>query len=568
MSRVSQTVNEYPLTKRILRKTALAHVASLYALLPGPKVELQFDKGPPVIDLNSSNHHSYRRTALKNNFLKKFKGFTAQEPRKRAKEKFLYYEKRCDESNQKIKLLRRGHYDPFLQAVISTAQRKIALVLGKFDLEELLKSSRWGPGSTSSCKDPKVDSAAKFSSRPDVTREFLWGARLLMPLLPSWSALLSDADYGALVNPMMPVIEGNKVTFVPKTALVDRVIAIEPHVNAFFQAGLGRMIRKKMLKYAGIDLNDQSLNQTLARYGSIHGDLATIDLEGASDLICLELVRELLPEDWFFWLNATRSHKGTLDGETFTYNKFSSMGNGATFDLESLIFWALSSAAVEIQELDDLRLNVFGDDIIVPSKAYDSVVKALEGVGFLVNKTKSYSEGPFRESCGMDWFEGFNVRSLYLKDIPVTEIDWIILANGIRKLAHTWCESSGCCSSLKAAYDYCLARISKEAKRYRVPLGYELKRSRTGGYEGNGLLSNWDEASPSIIGRAKDGWEGWMVRAVSSKAETYYLDTRRLVTAGVHTLGKTGNEPTLRGRSNYREVTMYIPEWYDMGPWK
>ncbi len=492
---------------------------------------------------------------LRSTFLKKFKGFTAYNPRKEAKDKFLAYELRCRSSNQAIRRLRGGG-NPYLQAVLLTAQHKISKVLGRFDFEELLRVSRWGPGVTSSCKGLDVSSSAKFTSRPDVTREFLSRGRLLMPLLPSWSALLADQDYGVICNPMMPVVRGNRISFVPKTAKVHRVIAVEPHVNVFFQNGLGQMIRRRLLKRASIDLNDQSLNQRLAKLGSLTNDLATIDLEGASDTICIELVRDLLPEDWFSWLDAARSHRGTLDNEEIRYEKFSSMGNGATFDLESLIFWALSSAVVDIEGYNSYWVNVFGDDIVIPSGCYGKVTEVLESVGFLVNKEKSFHDGPFRESCGKDYFRGVDVRGIYLKDRPSVVFDWIKIANQIRLLAHRWAQGNGCDRRLKPAWDYALKQIPEKARRF-VPKGFES----------NGLIGNWDEASPTLKSRLPDGWEGYAVKAFGVSPIKRLKQHRSLVTSGVHKIGEAGNMIPLRDRTKYREVSLLVPEWHDVGPW-
>lgn len=547
------------------RDNALADVARLYELLPGRGVAVNFAAPPPVVDVESTNHHSFRRKSLKNAFLKKFKGFTFGNPREYAKKDFLRYEAHCVSSNEFIRNLRQGGH-PHLQSILLMAQHKIAKVLGEFTLEELLVASRWGPGSTSSCKGSLTASATKFSSRPDVTKEFLPYARLLVPLLPSWSALLCDVDYGVIANPIMPLVRGNKVTFVPKDAKTHRTIAVEPHINVFFQAGLGQLIRKRMKRYARIDLEDQSLNQRLAQLGSRDDSLSTLDLSGASDTLCRELVRDLLPERWFEWLDAARSHFGELDGEFIRYAKFSSMGNGSTFDLESLIFWAISSAVVENEGYNSFWVNVFGDDIVVPSGAAESVIATLESLGMIVNKDKSFLSGPFRESCGKDYYLGYNTRPIYLKGIPTRAIDWIILCNSIRILSHRWMEGEGCCQTLKTAYDFALSRVPKEFHHLRVPYGFELRRNMYGGFEGNGLLGNWDEAAPT---RAEDGFDGWYVKAVGPKAHTVTCKDRRLVTARVHQSSEwSKNELSLRERFSYREMSLYVPfSWYNLGPW-
>jgi len=512
---------------------------------------------PPGDPSRAPDVDSARLESLRVAFLKKYPGFTGFTPRETAKKSFLSYEERCRQYNNKLKGLRSGAImDAALQADMLSAQRLIGDLLGKFNPVELLDSSRWGPGSTSSCSGPNVTNAAKFAARPDVTREFLGRAHLLMPCYPTWSSLLVGCD-NAYVSPLLNLVEGNKVTFVPKTAKTHRTIAVEPHINSFFQLGLGRMIRAR-LKRRGIDLDDQEINRSLAQLGSRDGSLATIDLEGASDTICVELVRDLLPEPWFNWLDASRSHWGKLDGVTFHYQKFSSMGNGFTFDLESLLFWALSTAVVKRLGYNTFWVNVMGDDIIVPSECFDAVSERLESVGFLVNRSKSFSQGPFRESCGGDYYQGVNVRGLYLKKIPTNEVDWLILANRIRLLAHQWCGGYGCDARLKPAYDFAVSRLSDRLRAIRVPQGFG---------EDAGLISNFDEATP-FSQRNVSGWDGWLVNRLTFATPKRVTKNRSLVVAGTFRLTQSGNQLSLRGGSLYRETRSYVAsQWSDLGPW-
>jgi len=45
----------------------------------------------------------------------------------------------------------------------------------------------------------------------------------------------------------------------------------------------------------------------------------------------------------------------------------------------------------------------------------EDVISALLSIGFLVNVDKTYTSGPFRESCGKDYYEGFDVSSVYYR---------------------------------------------------------------------------------------------------------------------------------------------------------
>jgi hypothetical protein len=207
----------------------------------------------------------------------------------------------------------------------------------------------------------------------------------------------------------------SRVAFVPKTAKTDRSIAIEPVLNSMLQLGIGDYMADR-LKRVGCDITDQSRNQQLARVGSLTGALATLDLSSASDTVSVELVRSLLSPEWFDLLSYFRTSTVRMDdGSLHRLEKFSSMGNGFTFPLETLIFWALASSASEGVEDDPLTV-AYGDDIIVSVAAVPRVCEILHVCGFSVNMEKSFWSGPFRESCGADYYLGTNVRPVFVKN--------------------------------------------------------------------------------------------------------------------------------------------------------
>lgn len=217
----------------------------------------------------------------------------------------------------------------------------------------------------------------------------------------------------------------NKVEFVPKTAKTDRSIAVEPLLNSYLQKGIDSELRSFLLR-RGYDLSDQSRNGYLAMVGSRDGSLCTLDLSSASDSISIELARRLLPEAWFDLLNRTRSPSYLYNGEIRRYEKFVSMGNGFCFPLQTLLFASAVRAALSSTESSDWTHAVYGDDIIVPASAFNRLVEILEFMGFVPNSAKSFSTGPFRESCGADWYEGQDVRPVYL-DYPLWSTSQIMI---------------------------------------------------------------------------------------------------------------------------------------------
>ena len=188
----------------------------------------------------------------------------------------------------------------------------------------------------------------------------------LFSVYPQWrKAIVPEFPEG---SPEYDIVPGNSITTVPKSSKTDRVIAIEPLLNMFVQKGIGGMIRRR-LKRVGIDLDSQKRNQELAKLGSLSKTLATIDLSSASDTISLGLVEWLVPADWVLAMKICRSPIGTLpSGERIRYQKISSRGNGFTFELESMIFYALTRAVAESMDESVRDIAVFGDDIIAPTR--------------------------------------------------------------------------------------------------------------------------------------------------------------------------------------------------------
>lgn len=215
----------------------------------------------------------------------------------------------------------------------------------------------------------------------------------------------------------------NKVGYVPKTAKTHRSIAVEPTLNTLLQKGVDLIMRKR-LKRVGLDLSDQVPNQRMAFLGSLHWEdpdsYCTIDLSSASDTLAIMCARDLLPEEWFDVLDSLRPHFRDTDAGPVRYEKFVTMGNGFCFPLQTMIFASLCVAAYAVEGLaPDFR--VYGDDIIVRRPVFDKVMELLKFYGFKPNRRKTFSQGPFRESCGADWHNGTNVRPVIL-DKPLDSL--------------------------------------------------------------------------------------------------------------------------------------------------
>lgn len=236
---------------------------------------------------------------------------------------------------------------------------------------------------------------------------------------------LRAATYGDPVE-----VPGNKLQFVPKNTDTSRVICVEPNLNMFAQLGFGALIVDRLKDFFGIDLSSQpDINRDLAQIGSANDRLCTIDLESASDSIALPMVEELFPPNIVGWLRLLRSKETSYNGRSQELYMLSSMGNGFTFPIQTLIFCCVvsvvySSLGLRMRRSRDEILGnfgVFGDDIIIVREAYPRVLRLLSLLGFTVNTEKSFFEGPFRESCGGDFFLGRSCRGVYIKSLKTQQ---------------------------------------------------------------------------------------------------------------------------------------------------
>jgi hypothetical protein len=213
------------------------------------------------------------------------------------------------------------------------------------------------------------------------------------------------------------VVDYNKVGFVLKTAETHRVMAAEPLALTYLQKGTD-LVMRDFLRRVGLDLRWQGPNQEMARKGSLDDGeegFATLDLKDASAFMSLGLCKSQLPPDWFNFLNRIRSPSYRLPGEdrSTPYQMFVSMGNGFCFPLQTLLF-ASFVHAVDPTARPGVDFRVYGDDIIVRKKIVHDVIALLKRVGFKTNKRKTCVEGPFRESCGANWYNGEDVTPMTL----------------------------------------------------------------------------------------------------------------------------------------------------------
>lgn len=411
-----------PLARDVLERVRLGEWDRILEMTPDPR------------SYSDANH--YARDAAAVGILKKLEQLPSTHDRRaNAIEKWRQGERDCFRSNERLHRYtsENRHSDDRCGAIDSylTVCRKIILSwIGSSP--DSLTAGRFGPGATYSDRGMKSTIPHKMSSVPSLTRDAIW-------YLPQWLGTQWGAS-SAQHHGELSFVPGNRFTTVPKTAKTDRAIASEPSLNMFYQLALGRQLRTRLRNRAGWNLDHaQEKHRRIARTSSVTREFATLDLSNASDTVSSTLVKVLLPHDWFDQLDDLRSKKTFIDGKWVVLEKFSSMGNGFTFELETIIFAALACAVVrEYGGAGVLGSDVFvfGDDIIVPNDCARPLKSVLEFCGFTLNVEKSYfGDEPFRESCGGDFFAGLPVRPFYLSEIPNEPQDNFAFANGLNALA-------------------------------------------------------------------------------------------------------------------------------------
>jgi hypothetical protein len=230
-----------------------------------------------------------------------------------------------------------------------------------------------------------------------------------------------------------------RALFVPKDTGKPRLISAEPCAMQYLQQGQMRAIMKYLARHPVLrrclPLQDRKVQQLRAWEASLTGDNATIDFSNASDTVSATLV-------WFLlsgvpdvrrrlWSTRSQSIRFDMRGGKFKISSFAPMGSANCFPIESLVFWALAVASVQLTRYASSRhpnrvtretmlsVTVFGDDVIMPLDSVPTFEGTTTDLGMEFNTSKSCVLTPFRESCGAEWFDGNDVtvvRNRRLRD--------------------------------------------------------------------------------------------------------------------------------------------------------
>jgi len=256
-----------------------------------------------------------------------------------------------------------------------------------------------------------------------------------LPLLSSTETLVEERVLQEVTFVLEDGEQPSRVVDVPKTMRGPRIIAIEPCCMQYTQQAvkdvLYDVLQRNTLTGGHVNFDDQSVNQSLAMSSSRDGRFATIDLSEASDRVPRSLALQMFDSnpDLRDAIDACRSKRATLpDGRTVYLEKFASMGNALCFPVESMYFYTICVAALlKFHNLPVSRATieqvaqdvyVYGDDIIVPADAATVVFDYLQKYNCKVNSRKTFYRGFFRESCGVDAYNGTDVTPVYITRVP------------------------------------------------------------------------------------------------------------------------------------------------------
>lgn len=492
---------------------------------------------------------------------------TTFDRKKRALDKFFKSEEQCKVTNDRVWPYSTPDYKSSeeLHPLIPKVRRKIKAILGHFTAEELYDSGDWGPGVSTELKGPTSVKPNKYQHEVGITQkahDAVW--HTLMYAYPRWWQNILEKSTPA-------IYPGNVVTTVPKNSKTDRVIAVEPGWNLWFQKGIGEMIRRRLLR-GGCDLNFQSVNQELSRLAFAE-NLATIDFSSASDTIAFEIVRLLLPPRWFSAMCMFRSPLGRVDNTWSSWKKFSSMGNGFTFELESLIFYSIASVLAEERSPSRQRfVSVYGDDVIVPQEISAEFSELCELLGFTINQEKSFTSGDFYESCGKHWFRGFDVTPIYIKQRIRRVFDYYRTHNRVLEFAARCLAGLGLDARFKKLARDLRSQVSRdEMLLVPVQLGDV------------GFFSPLDRAM-SLRTTRYVRMVGWKIRVLSEVPESRYFDGYGLVLDRLRSASKRkgmrhsifgsrasadGNYVPLKSSTTSRVQFTTVPlgQWRELGDW-
>jgi hypothetical protein len=310
---------------------------------------------------------------------------------------------------------------PDKASIIYEAQRLVSRIFRDFDPGDI--TPRPGPGQSAERRprweryEPHVRYRQIDSVLP-YNRYFILGGTHLLATARSLRRL-----------PVVTLGE-SRLALVPKDSRGPRIICMESCEYMWFQQGLGRAVMRHVemnqLTAGHVNFTDQTVNGRLALHGSRTGIHATLDMKEASDRISRNLVEILFQDvpklrDCLLALSTKRIRLPS--GDLMETRKFAPMGSALCFPIMSVVHFVLMLAALKhkyprrkYKALAE-DIYVYGDDLICRTEDASLFMSDLPQFGLMFNEAKSCTKGNFRESCGVDAYNGIDVTPQRVKRI-------------------------------------------------------------------------------------------------------------------------------------------------------
>lgn len=374
----------------------------------------------------------------------------------------------------------------------------VSATIGRFDPSEW--RTKHGPGAVSDSKF----GISKY--------EFPYWPEKLARVFPLESfafanySLWADAHIDDEIHGRFSVHEPPaKLIAVPKTQKAPRLIASEPTAHQWCQQSVRHFLVESLSKTPicqAVHFRDQSQNQEFARTASLVQTHATVDLSSASDRLTCWTVERLFRKNNSLLdaLHASRTRwmVNTIDRKSPKYiklKKFACQGSACTFPVQSILYACIAIGSILFERglsvnIKNTRaisqeVRVFGDDVVIPLDGWDLYQEMLGHFGFEVNRKKTYGTGKFRESCGLDAYDGTEVTPTYSmtypeKTRPESIISCIESSNNFERncmpLTAAWMESIVSRVSRYAIPYLAIGSGKFGWKRHFVPANDHLKR--------------------------------------------------------------------------------------------
>jgi hypothetical protein len=318
----------------------------------------------------------------------------------------------------------RKEYRVTTKLVLREARKIIQEILGDPDMEEIRSHYKFGQRSSIGCPladafiDVKLCERVAFSSNWLSLKEFCKDIENDHVLKEHLTNAGLRAEDGELFPSM---VESLIYHAVPKSYKIDRGITPLALLTLYLSYGTGGVVTERLKRY-GIDIHRQQFrHKAWIRKYSRNRKYCTTDLTSASDSITLLLLMWLLPRKWLKIVKTFISRQMEIPGVGLVnVASVLPMGNGATFPLETLIFYALLKGIQKLTGING-RISVYGDDLIYRTDMHKYVVGVFGDLGILLNNDKTFTDAYFRESCGSDYFHGIDVRPAFFPAVASSQ---------------------------------------------------------------------------------------------------------------------------------------------------